>query len=136
MRHTGELFHIDFGHFLGNFKSKFGFKRERAKFVFTPDYAYVMGGTGGDGFQNFCMLCRTAFTILRKHSSLIVTLFELMISAGIPELRSVEDIDYLRESFLLEMDNDEAEELFVKWIYESLYCKTTQLNNAIHIWAH
>jgi hypothetical protein len=24
---------IDFGHFLGNFKSKFGFRRERAKFV-------------------------------------------------------------------------------------------------------
>ena len=24
---SGHLFHIDFGHFLGNFKSKFGFKR-------------------------------------------------------------------------------------------------------------
>ena len=31
----GRLFHIDFGHFLGNFKSKFGIKRERAPFVFT-----------------------------------------------------------------------------------------------------
>ncbi len=34
---AGHLFHIDFGHFLGNFKSKFGFKRERAPFVFTLD---------------------------------------------------------------------------------------------------
>ena len=32
MKRTGELFHIDFGHFLGNFKSKFGVKRERAAF--------------------------------------------------------------------------------------------------------
>ena len=24
---TGHLFHIDFGHFLGNFKEKFGMKR-------------------------------------------------------------------------------------------------------------
>jgi phosphatidylinositol-4,5-bisphosphate 3-kinase len=32
---TGQLFHIDFGHFLGNFKSKLGFKRERSDFVFT-----------------------------------------------------------------------------------------------------
>ena len=24
---TGHLFHIDFGHFLGNFKKKFGFNR-------------------------------------------------------------------------------------------------------------
>ena len=39
----GHLFHIDFGHFLGNFKSKFGIKRERAPFVFTPDFAYVLG---------------------------------------------------------------------------------------------
>ena len=31
----GCLFHIDFGHFLGNFKSKFGVKRETAPFVFT-----------------------------------------------------------------------------------------------------
>ena len=39
----GHLFHIDFGHFLGNFKSKFGFRRERAPFVLTPDFAHVLG---------------------------------------------------------------------------------------------
>ncbi len=27
MKKTGELFHIDFGHFLGNFKWKYGIKR-------------------------------------------------------------------------------------------------------------
>ena len=32
---AGKLFHIDFGHFLGNFKSKMGIKRERTPFVFT-----------------------------------------------------------------------------------------------------
>ena len=49
----GHLFHIDFGHFLGNFKSKFGIKRERAPFVFTPDFAYVLGDKGSDDFAEF-----------------------------------------------------------------------------------
>jgi phosphatidylinositol kinase/protein kinase (PI-3 family) len=44
IKKTGELFHIDFGHFLGHFKYKFGIKRERAPFVFTPEFAYAMGG--------------------------------------------------------------------------------------------
>ena len=49
---SGNLFHIDFGHFLGNIKYKAGVKRERAPFVLTPDFVYIMGGkvsgaTGG-----------------------------------------------------------------------------------------
>lgn len=38
---TGHLFHIDFGHFLGNFKKKFGINRERAKFVFTEEVYFI-----------------------------------------------------------------------------------------------
>lgn len=36
MSRDGRLFHIDFGHFLGHFKKKFGFDREKGPFVFTP----------------------------------------------------------------------------------------------------
>ena len=35
----GNFLHIDFGHFLGNIKSKFGIKRETDPFVLTPDIA-------------------------------------------------------------------------------------------------
>ena len=38
----GKLFHIDFGHFLGNFKSKYGVRRERSPFVFTPEMKRVL----------------------------------------------------------------------------------------------
>ena len=42
LTNKGHFFHIDFGHFMGNFKTKFGIKRERAPFFFTPDMQYVM----------------------------------------------------------------------------------------------
>jgi len=38
----GHFFHIDFGHFLGNFKKKFGVNRERSPFVFTKIMEYVL----------------------------------------------------------------------------------------------
>ena len=48
-----QLFHIDFGHFLGNFKSKFGLKRERAPFVLTSHFVYVItkGGKDEDNYK-------------------------------------------------------------------------------------
>jgi phosphatidylinositol-4,5-bisphosphate 3-kinase len=36
------LFHIDFGHILGHFKEKFGFRRERVPFVLTHDFVHVI----------------------------------------------------------------------------------------------
>ena len=38
----GQIFHIDFGHFLGNFKKKFGINRERVPFVLTYDFLQVI----------------------------------------------------------------------------------------------
>eukprot|EP00243_Klebsormidium_subtile_P001719 TRINITY_DN13190_c0_g1_i1.p1 TRINITY_DN13190_c0_g1~~TRINITY_DN13190_c0_g1_i1.p1 ORF type:complete len:222 (+),score=84.21 TRINITY_DN13190_c0_g1_i1:2-667(+) len=136
LQRTGYLFHIDFGHFLGNFKSKFGFRRERAKFVFTPDFAYVMGGVGGERFKRFEQLCAQAFNVLRKEADLFINLFALMLSSGIPELQFPEDIHYLRDSFLLDLSDEDAGKEFIKWIHESLNTRSTQLNNAIHTWAH
>jgi phosphatidylinositol-4,5-bisphosphate 3-kinase len=46
IKQNGELFHIDFGHFLGHFKYKYGIKRERAPFVFTDEFLNVLGGSG------------------------------------------------------------------------------------------
>jgi len=52
---SGAFFHIDFGHFLGNFKKKFGIRRETAPFYFTPAMAYVFDEYDqqrpGEGYQ-------------------------------------------------------------------------------------
>jgi len=59
-----------------------------------------------------------------------------MLATGIPELRSEEDLNYLRESFSLDLSDDEAEKKFTKLIHESLRTKATQLNFAIHLLAN
>eukprot|EP01113_Clastostelium_recurvatum_P028422 TRINITY_DN3438_c0_g1_i4.p1 TRINITY_DN3438_c0_g1~~TRINITY_DN3438_c0_g1_i4.p1 ORF type:complete len:1453 (-),score=442.67 TRINITY_DN3438_c0_g1_i4:115-3945(-) len=133
---SGKLFHIDFGHFLGNYKKKFGIKRERAPFVLTPDFAHVMGGEGSTGFLHFVDLCCQAYNILRRHSSMFINLFAMMLSTGIPELQSAADIAYLRDAFALGASDADATKRFTDLIYESLRTKTTQINNAIHILAH
>lgn len=69
---------IDFGHFLGNYKEKFGFRRERAPFVFTPQYAAVLGGQRAELYQSFVDVACTAYNILRKHSTMFINLFQMV----------------------------------------------------------
>jgi len=133
---TGHLFHIDFGHFLGNFKSKFGIKRERAPFVFTPDFAYVLGEKGSDDYGRFTDLCGQAYNVIRQHANEFINLFQLMLSTGIPELQKAEDIGWLRECMLIGASDETASGHFANKIQVALTTRTTQLNNAVHILAH
>lgn len=123
LKETGQLFHIDFGHFLGNFKSKFGIKRERAPFVLTHDFVYVINrgkSTGEHHFQQFKKVCESAFMILRRRGNLLLTLFMMMLSTGIPELRCVEDIQYLSDTLKLDKSDDEALKHFQQKFNEAL----------------
>eukprot|EP00514_Thraustochytrium_sp_LLF1b_P003892 CAMPEP_0184507148 /NCGR_PEP_ID=MMETSP0198_2-20121128/91_1 /TAXON_ID=1112570 /ORGANISM="Thraustochytrium sp., Strain LLF1b" /LENGTH=1359 /DNA_ID=CAMNT_0026896883 /DNA_START=243 /DNA_END=4322 /DNA_ORIENTATION=- len=129
----GKLFHIDFGHFLGNFKSKLGVKRERSPFVFTPAMAAVLGKPGKPLFQQFEALCCRAFNLLRRNSTLILTLFSLMLSCGLPELRTESDLDWLRDKLMLNATDDEAAEKFRQLIDESLHSIATQINDFSHL---
>uniref|UniRef100_A0A672U5Z2 phosphatidylinositol-4,5-bisphosphate 3-kinase n=1 Tax=Strigops habroptila TaxID=2489341 RepID=A0A672U5Z2_STRHB len=106
VRKNGQLFHIDFGHILGNFKSKFGIKRERVPFILTYDFIHVIqqGKTGNtEKFGRFRQYCEEAYLILRKHGNLFITLFALMLTAGLPELTSVKDIQYLKVKYDLQL---------------------------------
>jgi phosphatidylinositol-4,5-bisphosphate 3-kinase len=81
IKNNGIFFHIDYGHFLGNFKYKFGIKRERAPFLLTPDMAHVYTKTGRE--ELFKRNCIQAYNILRKNASRLMNLFIIMSSAGI-----------------------------------------------------
>ena len=136
IRKDGRFFHIDFGHFLGNFKSKMGFKRERAPFKFTPAMAMVLGGTSAKPYTAFQRYAVRAFNILRENRDLLLTLFSLMVSCGLPELEAPSDIDYMRDMLLLTQGSDEAAQHFKQLITESLNTKWAQHDDALHMIRH
>lgn len=138
----GRLFHIDFGHFLGNFKSKFGFCRERTPFVFTPEMAFVLCGGGGrissksEPYKRFLRLARDAFRVVRRSAVLLETLFLLMVGAGMPELAKASDVRYLKDQMFLGLGDREANgqlEVMIKHARKDTY---RRIDNYLHAVAH
>lgn len=136
MREDGTLFHIDFGHMLGNFKEKLGIRRERVPFVFTPEMVYVMGDitkTGGDGFYSlFTDLCSTAYNLLRVQASLFMNLFAMMMSSGMPELQTEEDLYYLKDTLDLDLSDSQAAQKFSSMLDSSSKALSTRVNWFFH----
>ncbi len=123
VREDGTFFHIDFGrscraaaalppvprrdrvapsagHILGNFKYFKGLRRERTKFVFTPEMAYVFGGPKGkrvclsaararalsrcpdarlgSQWSTFLDSCKQAIILARRHCRLLENMLALV----------------------------------------------------------
>ncbi|XP_029615525.1 phosphatidylinositol 4,5-bisphosphate 3-kinase catalytic subunit alpha isoform [Salmo trutta] len=126
VKENGQLFHIDFGHFLDHKKKKFGYKRERVPFVLTQDFLIVISKgvqecTKTKEFERFQEMCYKAYLSIRQHASLFINLFSLLLGCGMPELQSFDDIAYLRKTLALEKSQQEALEYFTK-----------QMNDAHH----
>ena len=92
----GHLFHIDFGHFLGNFKTKkiVGIKFEGVALVFTPQMLHVLDPlkdeydkANASYVKAFLEFAKSTYTLLRARSSFFTSLFSLMVPAGLPELK-------------------------------------------------
>uniref|UniRef100_A0A671PU57 Si:rp71-17i16.5 n=1 Tax=Sinocyclocheilus anshuiensis TaxID=1608454 RepID=A0A671PU57_9TELE len=99
----GNLFHIDFGHILGNTKSFLGVNRERVPFDLTPDFLYVMGRVKGrpslyfQRFRSYKPMSRSSLT-------------------GIPELSMSQDMRYLRTALQQDQGEEEARNHFLQQI--------------------
>ena len=135
IKKNGIFFHIDYGHILGNFKYKFGIKRERAPFLLTPDMAHVYTKTNReDEFKDHCV---KAYIILRKNASRLMNLFIIMSSAGLPELSGIHDVDYLKKMLKLDKVNEEdAGNYFIGLINQSKNEKFRLIDNMIHNLKH
>lgn len=133
LKTSGHLFHIDFGKFLGDAQMFGNFKRDRTPFVLTSDMAYVING--GDKpsakFHNFVDLCCQAFNIVRKHGNLILNMFGLMASSGIPGV-TMDAVQYVQRALLPDQTNPEAAAYFARMIQSSLKSWFTQFNFFLH----
>ena len=127
------MFHIDFGHFLGHFKTKFGYEREKAPFVFTKQYATVLGGKGAPMYNLFVETACKAYNVVRKNAMLFINLFTMMISVGLPELKSRENVKYLREMMVLDKNDVEASQHLCALIDESEKSLNTRINEFSHL---
>lgn len=136
LRRNGDLFHIDFGHILGNYKSFHGIKKETTPFVFTTMYSTVMDGEGSPAFIKFTKFCAQAYNTVRKHGHILMILFTFMLSCGIPELPDEAALLWLRNCLILEKTDPQAGELFTQLIHLALTNTRTRLNDFIHIFVH
>lgn len=82
---------------------------------------------------SFKQLCEDAFLLLRRHGDLFINLFAMMLSTGIPELRTAEDVDYVREALCLGRTEEFAKRSFHSKFQEAIRNNKTV---AINWWMH
>ena len=101
---TGHFFHADFGYILGRDPKPFAPLMKLSK-----EMIEGMGGPRSQQYNSFKQHCFTAYTTLRKQSSLILNLLSLMVDANIPDIRMEPDkaVEKVRERFHLEMRGEE-----------------------------
>ncbi len=81
----------------------------------------------------FVQLCEDAYMILRRRATLFINLLAMMVQTGIPELRCIEDLNYVRDALVLGVTEKEAKDHFHSKLQEARKnSKYTTLNWVLH----
>lgn len=118
----GHFFHADFGYILGRDP-----KPLAPSMKLSVEMIDGLGGTSKEKnpesqYDEFKQYCFTAFTTLRRSSSLILNLFALMQDANIPDIKLAGDqaVKKVEERFCLQLSEEEAVAFFDNLIHRSL----------------
>lgn len=120
---SGHFFHIDFGFILGRDPKPFAPLIKLCK-----EMVEGLGGTMSPQYAQFKQYCFTAYTTLRKSSSLVLNLFSLMVQSSVQDIRLVEEqmggiggaVGKVRERFHLEVSEEEAVRLLDQVLADSV----------------
>lgn len=123
----GHFFHVDFGYILGRDPKPFPPPVKLCK-----EMVQAMGGAQSAHYQRFNRLCYTAFTILRKHSNLIINLVSLMVDANIPDIKHRDVHEHFLDKFRLDLTEEEAIKHFESLLPTSYF---TAMLDMVHHWA-
>lgn len=131
---SGQLFHIDFGFILGEDPKSFA-----PPMKITREMVLAMGGDDSQQYYQFRNLCCECFTLLRRRSNLVITLFSFMLRAGIVNgHRTLEHSDNLvkiQAKYELDRTEEESIETFQILIQKSVSALMPRLVEDMHSWA-
>lgn len=102
---NGKFWHADFGYILGRDPKPFPPLMKLPIQVIDG-----MGGLDHENFDIFKNYCFVTYTTLRKNSNLILSLFQLMVDANIPDIQidANRAVEKVQDKFCLEMTEEEA----------------------------
>lgn len=127
----GRLFHIDFGYILGREPPGKGFAQPVR---LDPTMVEAMGGQESSQYKRFLSLCCEAYNILRKSSTLLLSLLHLMAGSSIPDIRSDPEkaLLKLQERLRLDLGDEEAAAWMVRVLNDSVRAMMPQIMETAH----
>ena len=129
----GRLFHVDFGYILGRDPKPFPPPMKLCR-----EMVDGMGGANSPYYKSFVSKCCQAYSILRRHAKLLISLLRLAADANIKDMKEQDPevaILKVQQKLQPEASDAKAEQDFIALINESTSALFPVVIERLHKWA-